>query len=114
MNRPNVNYRKIEEIVRQAGKIILSAHLTDESIHQKEGLANFVTSFDIEIQKFLIGELKGVLPEAAFFGEEDTEGSSHDHLDGCCFFIDPIDGTTNFMFGYHHSCVSVGLAYQKK
>ncbi|MDY4692261.1 MAG: inositol monophosphatase, partial [Blautia sp.] len=27
---------------------------------------------------------------------------------------DPIDGTTNFMFGYKHSCVSVGLAFKGK
>lgn len=109
-----IDFSKIEEIVRRAGGMLLTAQVTEESIHQKEGLANFVTNFDIEIQKFLIRELKAVLPQAAFFGEEDTEGSSHDHLDGYCFFIDPIDGTTNFMFGYHHSCVSVGLACRKE
>lgn len=110
----NVDFEKIKEIVRQAGNMILTAQVTDESVHQKEGLANFVTNFDIEIQRFLIRELKTVLPEASFFGEEDTEGSSRDHLEGYCFFIDPIDGTTNFMFGYHFSCVSVGLAFQKE
>lgn len=110
----NIDYRRIEETVRRAGNRLLAAQVTDESIHQKEGLANFVTSFDVEIQEFLIRELKAILPEASFFGEEDTAGSSHDHSDGYCFFIDPIDGTTNFMFGYHHSCVSVGLAWQEK
>lgn len=113
-NINNIDFQKIEEIIRRAGDMLLAAQVTDESIHQKEGLANFVTSFDVEIQKFLIRELKAVLPDAAFFGEEDTEGSSHDQLNGYCFFIDPIDGTTNFMFGYHHSCVSVGLAYRKE
>ena len=29
--------------------------------------------------------------------------------DGYCFIIDPIDGTTNFIFDYKHSCISVGL-----
>ena len=34
-----------------------------------------------------------------------------DGRDGLCFFIDPIDGTTNYIFGYNHSCVSVGAGY---
>src|SRR5699024_12041794 len=45
----------------------------EDTIHQKEGPANFVTDFDTEIQKFLISGLKKILPEAEFFGEEDTE-----------------------------------------
>lgn len=110
----NIDFKRIEEIVRQAGNMILTAHVTDESIHQKEGLANFVTNFDIEIQRFLIRELKAILPEASFFGEEDTEESCRDQLEGYCFFIDPIDGTTNFMFDYNFSCVSVGLAFEKE
>ncbi len=103
-----------ESIVREAGEMILKAKLTVKSVHQKEGIANFVTNFDIEVQKFLIGKFKELLPEASFFGEEDTEGNTKRPTEGYCFYIDPIDGTTNFIFGYQHSCVSVGLAYQGK
>lgn len=103
-----------ESIVREAGKMISEARLTAENVHQKEGIANFVTHFDIEVQSFLIGKLKELLPEAAFFGEEDTEGNTKCSTEGYCFYIDPIDGTTNFIFGYQHSCVSVGLAYHGK
>ena len=42
---------------------------------------------------------------------EDTNGNDHSTKSGFCFFIDPIDGTTNYIFGYHHSCVSVGVSY---
>ena len=50
---------------------------------------------------------------ATFFGEEDTEGNAGAQADGeFTFYIDPIDGTTNFMFDYHHSCISVGLAHK--
>lgn len=102
--------RDIEKLVRKAGKIILEAKPTGDMIHKKQGPANFVTDYDVRIQKELIAGLQSILPEAAFFGEEDTEENSHD-TSGWCFYIDPIDGTTNFMFDYHHSCVSVGLAY---
>lgn len=113
-NLQTINYEKIEALVRGAGKIILEAKLTGGAIHDKQGPANFVTDYDILIQKELIAGLRGILPEASFFGEEDTEGNSYGNISGrdYCFFIDPIDGTTNFMFDYHHSCVSLGLAFQ--
>src|SRR5699024_11881043 len=87
----------------------------EDTIHQKEGPANFVTDFDTEIQKFLISGLKKILPEAEFFGEEDTEENKGASASGeYTFYIDPIDGTTNFMFRYNHSCVYVGLARREK
>ena len=115
MREHNIDYAKIENIVRQAGRLIKEAHLTGNLVSRKTGDANFVTSFDVAVQKFLIRELLEFLPEATFFGEEETEGNSREeNPDGYCFFIDPIDGTTNFMFHYNYSCVSVGLAYGGK
>lgn len=107
-----IDYQKIEEIVRSAGERMKKADASGEIIHEKVGNANFCTDMDIEIQKFLIQELSKVLPEAAFYGEEETEGSSKEAEGDYIFYLDPIDGTTNFMFGYGHSCVSCGLAYQ--
>ena len=44
-----------------------------------------------------------------------TEGNSGAQAEGeFTFYIDPIDGTTNFMFDYHHSCISVGLAHREQ
>ena len=104
----------IEEAVRKAGKMMLSARLVDSDIHSKEGPANFCTEYDTANQRFLISEFGTIIPEASYFGEEDTAGNTRCITDGYTFFIDPIDGTTNFMFGYDHSCVSVGLAYDAK
>lgn len=106
-------YTSCETIVREAGMMIRKADITGDSIHQKDGLANFVTDFDVEVQQFLIARFRELLPDASFYGEEDTEGnekSADSCRNGYCFYIDPIDGTTNFIFGYQHSCVSVGLA----
>ncbi len=101
---------KIEKAVREAGGMILSAHLEKSDIHKKTGPANFVTDYDVRIQQFLISALSGILPGCVFYGEEDTDHNEHKVSTGYTFFIDPIDGTTNFMFDYHNSCVSVGLA----
>ena len=105
-------YDAIENLVREAGKKLKKARPGEENIHKKEGLANFCTDYDTAIQRFLIQGLSEILPGAAFFGEEDTEGNAGAEAEGeFTFYIDPIDGTTNFMFDYHHSCVSVGLAH---
>lgn len=106
-------YNSCEAIVREAGAMILNAKITDENVHHKEGEANFVTDLDIEIQRFLIERFSKLLPGTSFYGEEDTEGNDHG-CDGYCFYIDPIDGTTNFVFGFDYSCVSAGLAYEGK
>lgn len=105
-----MNKQAIEDAVRAAGEILLSAHVEKDEIHQKTGPANFVTDYDVRIQKFLIEQLSEIIPGCSFFGEEETEGNNHEARNGYCFFIDPIDGTTNFMFDYRNSCVSVGLA----
>ena len=102
-------YKKIETIIREAGQMILDAHIEKNNIHQKTGPANFVTDYDVRIQRFLIDRLGTLAPGCGFFGEEETEGNKRSS-EGKVFFIDPIDGTTNFMFDYHNSCVSVGLA----
>lgn len=105
---------RIEDAVRSAGQIILDAHLEKNEVHQKTGPANFVTDYDVRIQEFLIDTLSSILPDCSFFGEEETEGNEHNVGSGYCFFIDPIDGTTNFMFDYKTSCVSVGLSLDGK
>ena len=108
-------YRQIENTLLEAGKMILDAHLTKDEIFAKEGPANFVTIYDKKIQQFLIDRFQVILPEASYFGEEDTEGNGcKDISDGYVFFIDPIDGTTNFLFDYNHSCISVGLSENGK
>lgn len=110
-----IDMESFQQIVREAGQMLLKARVSEQGVFNKPGDANFVTVFDMQIQRFLIEKLRELLPEAGFFGEEDTEGNQHDSLEtGYTFIIDPIDGTTNFMFGYHHSCVSVGLAFRGK
>ena len=102
-------YEQIEVVIREAGQMILDAHIEKNDIHQKTGPANFVTDYDVKIQRFLIDRLSDLYPDAGYYGEEDTEGNKRS-IEGRVFFIDPIDGTTNFMFDYHNRCVSAGLA----
>lgn len=105
------DYTALETAIYEAGRMILSARLQSENIHEKQGEANFVTDYDIAIQNRLMTAVREFCPNASFFGEEDGAGNTRRVTgEGYTFFIDPIDGTTNFMFDYHHSCVSIGVA----
>lgn len=97
---------KIIETVKEAGKIILSAHNREASVTAKEGKKNFVTKYDVAVQDFLFAELARNFPEAEFVGEESENDIESKALR---FIIDPIDGTTNFMQDYRCSCISVAL-----
>lgn len=103
-------YEDLLALMRQAGKIMLSAHDVDdgENVSVKPGSANFVTVFDLRVQDFLIEGVKQICPDAVFIAEEkenDAAVLSAEH----CFIIDPIDGTTNFICDYRHSAISLAL-----
>ena len=98
----------IEEIVKDAGKIMVEA--VRPRVMEKSGHANFCTETDEKIQAYLTKRLKEILPEASVLGEEDGKDVFTEKMSrGFCFVIDPIDGTSNFIYAYRPSVVSVGL-----
>lgn len=102
---------KIVEIVKRAGEIYKGAG-DDLGVQEKGSAVNLVTKYDKMIQDFLVEEFTKLIPSASFL---DEEGEGDNVLtNGYCFIIDPIDGTTNFIKGYQHSAISVGLAKDKE
>ena len=104
----DVVLEKIIDTAKAAGRIIYEADKSDIGIKDKEGRANFVTAFDVKVQKFLEEELLKILPGASFLGEEDSDNKEIEDSE-YLFIVDPIDGTTNFIKDYKMSCVSIGL-----
>ena len=98
---------EISSLVKECGKVILSADREKMAIDIKSGVADLVTEYDKKIQEQLQIGLKKILPEAKFIGEEGSSDELSD--DGYAFIVDPIDGTTNFVKDYHHSAISVAL-----
>ncbi|WP_408071726.1 inositol monophosphatase family protein [Butyrivibrio sp. JL13D10] len=99
---------EIMKITKEAGNIILTAERP--KVMEKSGHANFCTEIDEKVQAFLISKLSEVLPEAQFLGEEDGQDVFSSKMkSGYCFVLDPIDGTSNFIYGYRPSVISVGL-----
>ncbi len=102
-------YEFIPELMREASKIILSAHDIASSIDSKSGEANFVTAYDVAVQNFLYKEIDKRLPDAVIIGEESDDNHMEALTTKVCFIIDPIDGTTNFIHNYRTSAISVGI-----
>ena len=88
---------------REAAALILQAHgILAEC---KSGHRDVVTEYDRRVQELLTARLSQAVPGARFFCEENDR---HDDLNAeHLFIIDPIDGTMNFVHGFHHSCISV-------
>ena len=98
----------VVQAAREAGSILLSTHDLRNAVSEKEGVGNFVTTYDVKVQNFLREKLLTTVPQAHFVGEEDTVHD--DALHGLAFIVDPIDCTANFVRGWKHSAVSIALA----
>lgn len=98
----------IIEIAKEAGQIMVTA--VRPKVMEKSGHANFCTETDEKIQAFLIKRLSERFPDASFLGEEDGQDVFTAKMkEGLCFVIDPIDGTSNFIYAYRPSVVSIAL-----
>ncbi len=88
---------------KEAAELILHARGILAEI--KTGHRDVVTEFDRKVQELLIKRMSEAVPGASFFCEEN---SRRDSLTAeSVFIIDPIDGTMNFVRGFHHSAISV-------
>jgi Archaeal fructose-1,6-bisphosphatase and related enzymes of inositol monophosphatase family len=91
----------------RAGGAVLAA--TDRSrveITLKDARVDVTTSADLASQTAVVAELRAAFPEHVVVGEEGTEpGSDTEHV----WFIDGLDGTSNFTHGIPWYCVSVAL-----
>lgn len=101
---------QIKQIARKAGAVILSATDAAQSAQCKSSHRDLVTKYDKQVESLVKDELLSLLPQASFLGEE--EAAPENLLSAeWLFIVDPIDGTTNFIQGFHNSCVSIALLH---
>ena len=72
-----------------------------------KGPTDFVSNADLKAEKTIIAELKNARPYYSIISEEDGSESNKDSSN--TWIIDPIDGTTNFLHGIPHFCISIAL-----
>jgi myo-inositol-1(or 4)-monophosphatase len=94
-----------EAIAREAGALLRDAYSKPREISYK-GVVELVTQSDVAAEKIIVDGLIKAFPDHAIFSEE---GSRRDTSDGYLWFVDPLDGTTNFAHGFPMFAVSMAL-----
>lgn len=99
---------KVQDIAREAGSFIRKEQkkVTADNIEIKS-VASLVTYVDKTAEQQIVSALKKLIPESGFVAEE---GTAESHKEKYTWFVDPLDGTTNYLFGIAPHSVSIGLA----
>jgi myo-inositol-1(or 4)-monophosphatase len=98
--------QQLEPIAREAGALLMSYFDRNIKIEYK-GDVDLVTVADRASEYLIVERLQARWPQHGIVGEEGTRSdTSADYR----WFVDPLDGTTNFAHGYPVFCVSIALA----
>jgi myo-inositol-1(or 4)-monophosphatase len=96
-------------IAREAGALLMHYFHQHLKIEYK-GEADLVTAADRAAEALIRDRIRAQWPTHDVLGEE--QGLS-DRGSDYRWYVDPLDGTTNFAHGYPVFCVSMGLEYQE-
>lgn len=92
-------------IAKEAGALLKDFYRTGVATEYK-GDVDLVTEADRSSERLIVERLQASFPEHGIYGEEGTRS----HLNSeYRWYIDPLDGTTNFAHGFPVFCVSMGL-----
>ncbi len=97
---------------RQAGDIMLRAmdRLDVLTVEQK-ARNDFVSNIDREAEQVIMDVLHRAYPDHGILGEESGQAYSNAEYN---WIIDPLDGTTNYLQGIGHFCVSIACMKGKQ
>ena len=95
---------------RSAGSVITRGfeNRSDLTISVK-GAQDYVTKVDQDAEQAIIEKIQQSYPDHSFMGEESGIIKGDETFK---WIIDPLDGTTNFIKGIPHFCVSIALLYK--
>src|SRR6185437_4508069 len=109
MREPLVNIAV--KAARAAGNIIIRAADRLDKIQITEKHPNdYVTEIDQQAEREIIHIIRKAYPEHAIIAEESKEIPGKNYT----WIIDPLDGTRNFIHGFPHFAVSIGILYKGK
>ena len=99
-----------EDVARDAGRLLLEGWGTRPSVEFKSEDINLVTEFDRRSEALVVSRLAAAFPSDTIIGEEGSAvGPAGRSAGGRIWYVDPLDGTTNFSHGFPLFSVSIGL-----
>jgi myo-inositol-1(or 4)-monophosphatase len=106
--------RKIAaEIARDAGKILMQGLGTRPAVGFKSEDINLVTEYDKRSEAMIVERLARAFPSDRIVAEEGTTAAG-DRSALRVWYVDPLDGTTNFAHGLPIFSVSLGLCVNRR
>jgi myo-inositol-1(or 4)-monophosphatase len=114
----NVNFHPMLNIaikaIRKAGSIINKASLDIANVaSSKKDDGSLVSEIDKNVQDEILDILQYVYPEHQYIAEE-GDAAQMDPSKEYTWYIDPIDGTSNFIHGFDYYAVSIAVARGKQ
>ena len=106
MNSISPNLNLMIKACEKASKALIRDFGELENLQvSKKGPKDFVTNADKKVEKILINELS----KKNFSIITEESGTIIKENNDNFWIVDPIDGTTNFLHGIPHFCISIGL-----
>ena len=113
MNSISPNLNLMIKASEKASKILIRDFGEVEKLQVSlKGPNNFVTNADRKVEKIIIEELEKSKKNFSILTEESGFIKNKDKNN--FWIIDPIDGTTNFLNGVPHFCISIALQIKKE
>jgi myo-inositol-1(or 4)-monophosphatase len=91
----------------EAGALLKRNVTRHKTIGTKGYATNLVTDTDRASERLVLARLRRAFPDHGVHGEERARVNPDAPLQ---WYVDPLDGTTNFAHGFPMFCVSIGLA----
>ncbi|MBH1432247.1 inositol monophosphatase [Stenotrophomonas maltophilia] len=104
MQKPAVTV--MVKAARLAGNVLLRNINKLEALNVvQKGRMDYASEVDADAEKVIVKELKRAYPDYGIFGEEGGVQGERRQM----WVIDPLDGTSNYLRGVPHYCVSIAL-----
>lgn len=112
MTAPDAGARALlavaERLAREAGAVAQDGRRGGlRDVGTKTTATDMVTEYDRACERIVVDGIRAVRPDDAIVGEE---GARHQGTSPYTWCVDPIDGTTNFLYDLPMWAVSIGVA----
>jgi myo-inositol-1(or 4)-monophosphatase len=102
------------EIARDAGRVLLEGWGTRPTVGIKGDEINLITEYDRRSEALIVERLAAAFPDDRIVAEEGTNRAGEPGGSMRVWYVDPLDGTTNFAHGMPIFSVSIGLCINRR
>jgi myo-inositol-1(or 4)-monophosphatase len=90
---------------KEAGELLVEGLGKSRNVSEKSGPSDLVTQYDHAAQDLIASRIKDEYPNHSILAEEEFNVDG----DSVKWIVDPLDGTTNYIYNYPLFCVSIAV-----